>query len=423
MRARQFFTLPAAAGVVAALSLSAVPAQADIVYCNGHRATIVGTGGDDVIHGTSGRDVIAGLNGNDTIYGGGGDDLICGARGTDRIYGGRGDDKLRGGLDGISVTEEETSKTGDSLRGGPGDDVLLSGPDSRQADDVNPDAILWDTAPGPMRIDVAAGTATGQGHDTFFAPGSWFVGSAYGDTVLGSTEGDRLNGGPGSDVIRGRAGDDRIIADLGKGQHYNDVVYGGAGDDEISAGRGQDRLYGGDGDDVIDDFGNSGDVLAGGAGADLLIGEIVRTEQEQRYSGGAGVDRVSLFTNLVNPTVEASTGQWNMQSGVMTLNLGTPIILTVEDIESGDLSTYGTAWNVTGTDGDDTLTAAGTSGTTFHGLVGDDTFMGSTFDDLFDGGPGTDHSLGMGENGANDDSDTCISVEVFDVADCENVSA
>lgn len=423
MRARQIFAIPATAGVVAALSLSAAPAQADIVYCNTHRATIVGTSGDDVIHGTSGRDVIAGLNGDDTIYGGGGDDLICGARGTDRIWGGRGDDKLRGGMDGITVTDEETSKTGDSLRGGPGDDTLLPGPDSRPAEDVNPDALVWDTAPGPVRIDIAGGTATGQGHDTFFATGTWFLGSAYGDRILGSRDADLMNGGPGSDVLRGRAGDDRIVADFGKGRHYNDVVYGGAGDDEISAGRGEDRLFGGSGDDVIDDFGRSGDVLAGGDGADLLIGEIVRTDREQRYSGGAGVDRVSLFTNLVNPTVETSSGEWNMQTGVMTYDLDTPIQLTVEDMESADLSTYGTTWDVTGTDSDDALAAAGTSGTTFHGLLGDDSFSGSTYDDLFDGGPGTDHSLGMGENEANDDSDTCVSVEVFDVADCENVIA
>jgi hypothetical protein len=59
----------------------------------------------------------------------------------------------------------------------------------------------------------------------------------------------------------------------------------------------------------------------------------------------------------------------------------------------------------------------GGAGTTFDGLAGDDTFRGSDYDDTFDGGPGQDHSLGMG-----DGDDTCVSVETIDGADCEHVS-
>ena len=46
--------------------------------CAGHRATIVGTNGNNTIHGTRGNDVIDAKGGNDTIYGGGGNDIICG---------------------------------------------------------------------------------------------------------------------------------------------------------------------------------------------------------------------------------------------------------------------------------------------------------------------------------------------------------
>jgi hypothetical protein len=41
-------------------------------FCNGRRATIIGTPGDDPIDGTVGNDVIAGLGGNDVVDGKGG---------------------------------------------------------------------------------------------------------------------------------------------------------------------------------------------------------------------------------------------------------------------------------------------------------------------------------------------------------------
>ena len=62
--------------------------------CLGHRATIVGTSGHDVIHGTSHADVIVAKGGRDTIYGGGGNDIICAGGGDDTVYGGRGSDDV-----------------------------------------------------------------------------------------------------------------------------------------------------------------------------------------------------------------------------------------------------------------------------------------------------------------------------------------
>ena len=43
---------------------------------DGHRCTIVGTPGNDVLTGTSHNDVICGLGGNDTINGLGGNDVL-----------------------------------------------------------------------------------------------------------------------------------------------------------------------------------------------------------------------------------------------------------------------------------------------------------------------------------------------------------
>jgi len=77
------------------LGSEGVPASP--VMCNGQRATILGTSGDDTIYGTPSRDVIAGLNGNDTIFGLGGNDVICGGAGSDTVNGGPGQDTCAAG--------------------------------------------------------------------------------------------------------------------------------------------------------------------------------------------------------------------------------------------------------------------------------------------------------------------------------------
>jgi Ca2+-binding RTX toxin-like protein len=218
--------------------------------------------------------------------------------------------------------------------------------------------------------------------------------------------------------VRARDGDDRVYADpQHRGGRAADVIRGGPGDDDLSATFGRDKLFGGPGDDFLDDFDNNVDVVEGGTGNDHVVGEIVAGDGEQRYAGGEGVDEVGLFTNRINPTAAAATAHWDMATGAVTFQLGSTVGMVAAGFEIGDFSTYGTAWTVDGSPLADTVSASGSTGTTFHGLDGDDSFSGSAYDDVFDGGPGTDRSLGMGVG-----TDTCISVEVYDYADCENQS-
>ena len=103
---------------------SCTPAPGHGASCFGLPATIVGTGGDDVLVGTAGPDVISGLGGNDIIRGLGGDDRICGGNGDDLLAGGGGDDQLRGG-DGADTL---LGRWGDDfLGGGAGVDVANGG--------------------------------------------------------------------------------------------------------------------------------------------------------------------------------------------------------------------------------------------------------------------------------------------------------
>ncbi len=67
------------------------------VSCDGIRATIVGTDGDDVLAGSDGADVIVGRGGFDVIDAGAGNDIVCGGGGDDALDGGGGMDVVLGG--------------------------------------------------------------------------------------------------------------------------------------------------------------------------------------------------------------------------------------------------------------------------------------------------------------------------------------
>lgn len=129
----------------------------------------------------------------------------------------------------------------------------------------------------------------GQGDDFISAEGgrntAW---GGSGDDHIDFAElsvDQRAFGGRGSDLIAGGAGDDLV-----KGGSGRDRLYGGEGADIMKGGGGSDRLIGGEGADRL--IGNAGrDLLKGGLGADTLIGGA----GDDKLRGGRGED-VFLFT-------------------------------------------------------------------------------------------------------------------------------
>jgi hypothetical protein len=194
--------------------------------CDGQRATIVGTHGDDRIKGTPHHDVIVSLGGNDVVKAGGGADLVCAGAGKDVVLGGAGADTELGG-DG-----------NDQLDGGDGGDDL-------QGEDGN------DQLDGGTGSDDEQG---GSGDDLE-------NGDQNDDTLSGDAGDDDLNGGSGDDQLDG--GDDNDSLDGGKGDDYEEGGQGGddcqgdEGNDDINGGGGDDQLDGGQGND--DEQGDGGD--------------------------------------------------------------------------------------------------------------------------------------------------------------------
>jgi RTX calcium-binding nonapeptide repeat (4 copies) len=99
--------------------------------CDGHRATIVGTAGDDTITGTAGDDVIVAGRGEDDVWGSSGADIICGGPGDDVLAGARSSDRLLGNGGGDILRGDRGD---DRLEGGFGRDLLSGGPDDDRLD-------------------------------------------------------------------------------------------------------------------------------------------------------------------------------------------------------------------------------------------------------------------------------------------------
>lgn len=379
-----------------ALTLVASPASA-APTCDGRPATIVGTQGNDKIQGTRGPDVIVGLGGNDTIHGGGGADVICGGLGADRLYGGPGHDRLFSGANRPGVLTDKF----DLLQGGPGDDLLVVPPRQGDGREVR---LNYRDATGPVRVDLAAGSAAGRGNDTLVLRGQvGLVGSDFADVLLGSSRKDLIWGRKGDDVIRGRGSHDRI--DAGRG---NDRVWGGPGNDSISGDRGANILRGGPGNDSLSAGPHGGpDRLYGQGGNDQLEARVVTTPP-LALSGGAGRDRASLGMDVPSPGLEITS---DLGTGV-TLFAGVdePVLVDAEDLS---VAPEGGVWTVTGSDGDDKIRVLGGRLVASMG-DGDDRIGGWSLDDEIDGGPGHDVAIPRGG------TDTCTSIEQTPAGDpCE----
>lgn len=142
------------------------------VTCMGKAADIVITTAGKTTNGTPADDVIVGSSGDDTINGLGGNDTICGGEGYDSISGGPGNDTLDGG-------------TGD-------------------------DALYYRSASTGVNVNLATGTATGEGSDTLYSFTEVY-GSRFSDTLMGDGSFNYLNGYEGNDTITGGPGNDWML--------------------------------------------------------------------------------------------------------------------------------------------------------------------------------------------------------------------
>ena len=171
------------------------------------------------------------------VYAGGGDDVLTGKAGIDLLAGGAGSDLIKGG---------------------DGSDVLYG---------FAPDKVFGFDIPG-------VGADDGGGHDTL-------IGGAGADLLVGSLGDDRLDGGAGFDTASYAEVSGGVDIDLRQAvQHTGSAgvdtlvsienLVGGGGADHLVGDDGINVLTGGGGADTIEG-GDGSDVLSGGGGGDIFV--------------------------------------------------------------------------------------------------------------------------------------------------------
>ena len=383
--------LVAAAVVVSASGAESGPTP----RCDGKKATIVGTSGDDVIQGTEKSDVIVGGPGDDKIYGGLGNDTICGGPGDDLIHGGRGNDWIEGGAGtdrvfgdlgddhlsgGAGNRDEVSGGLGiDTVNGGPGNEDLVRGDYGYDRMDGGPGK--GDIAPFATSVAGRKGSgvwvslprhkAYGDGHDRLFRFES-IEGSAFHDTLIGDKHSNVIDGGPG-----------------------NDTIIGGGGRDTLEGGQGDDRCKGGPtriscghepapkGSAYVrldpDPEGGGGLQIVGGDGADDLTVAFAEEETKEGETETTGTF-----------TVDAKR----------PLAAGEGCALTAGDPKQVTCATLGPArWLMADLGpGNDELNVEGSLEAVdfvrINGGEGNDIIHGGPEEDLIESGPGSDHIYG-----------------------------
>lgn len=182
----------------------------------------------------------------------------------------------------------------------------------------------------------------------------------------------------------GEGGEDQLLQDLVMiGTSLDDVLAGGAGNDVLTGFQGDDRMSGGAGDDRL--FGDSGaDRLDGGRGNDILF-----ADGSDQVLGGTGVDTASY--------ADSASGVDVVLTGAGPDDPGTTRIAAVPGVgEAQDVENFlGSAFadRVFGSDVDN-LVYGGDGDDLLRGQGGNDQLVGGNGNDILDGGEGLDRLTG-----------------------------
>ena len=426
----------------------------DTLFGTANNDTVDLLSGNDLYYGLDGDDSVLGNSGLDTVFGGDGADTIVGIAGgildggagndvligsgvffDTPLAGGAGDDRyiMSGSALYLSINDSSGSDTL-SYAEIQQTEVLvpyLSGVAGIEAFDLSGgvDILHLDAASVRRLSDTEVVTVFGGGADRLVLDdlASWTRGEASGGfvtfttaiggnaTVIAAESLVPITSGPttGNETLFGSEDDD-VVNLLAGNDFYRDFsgrdsVLGGDGNDTIWGGADEDTLAGGEGNDVI--FGQNNDSLDGGSGDDFLLSGAVYGSDRGvfRMSGGAGNDYI--YSEGLGDTLDGGIGD-DIIIGVgryFSYGAGPDSILGGDGNDNisggggstmvggeGDDSLYGDEGGrdvgavFDGGAGNDRLVGDESGNNTMDGGAGDDTLAGDVYDDLIDGGLGTD---------------------------------
>jgi len=332
---------------------------------------IDGLGGNDTIRGGDGNDTINGGSGVDYLYGDAGDDIINGDSENDFIYAGDGNDTVRGGL-GIDIIFGHAGD--DTIYGGADGDVIIGGTgnDTIYGGDGVTVAVV-----DPLHLDVL----------TALDPEPAVAVGPIDDTI---------NGGSGDDILYGGGGWDSLSGDSG-----HDILLPGTGGADIL---GRESVNGGQGDDIyIVEYASwflDGDYTDTGLTTDQLV-----NKDTFRTGNGIGIDELRFTQTIAADIVLGGT---NLQ-GIAQLFGGIERIVIGTGIANAADRTGTTVINIDASLVGSPGAPGSTQGLELLGNAASNSFVGTIFDDLLDGGAGLDTMDG----GLGDD--TYVLSEVGDI--------
>ena len=229
--------------------------------------TLRGGAGNDAMTTSFRFDRLFGEDGNDTLtttggvalmFGGPGSDTLTGGAGRDALFGEGNNDLLRGG------------DAGDFLDGGDGSDILEGG----AGDDTVDGGLGPDSLAGGAGIDLVSYMNRTEGVFIVLGQGGNGANSGTENDIIADDVEDAL-GGSGNDNITGTNGRNYLLGGAG-----NDFIFGLDGKDTLEGGEGNDRLDGGDDFDWLLDLDGDVDLLIGGGGADVSLGDLPDDEEQ-----------------------------------------------------------------------------------------------------------------------------------------------
>ena len=347
---------------------------------------LTGGGGDDTLTGTQTNNVLSGGGGTDTVsY-------------ADRVGGENVVASLAAATGGETGSPEaDTYASIENLTGGGGNDTLTGNGNNNvlNGGSGGVDTVSYGDR-GPLQ-GVTASLATGSGGQTgslesdTYAGIENLTGGAGNDTLTGSTGNNALDGAGGTDVVSygDRVAGDNVVASLATGSGgetgtgevdtYSSIesLTGGGGSDTLTGNAQNNALNGAGGIDTVTyaDRGAAQDVvasLASGTGGQTGTTEADTFTSIENLTGGAGDD--TLTGNSANNVLDGGAGSDTAsyadrvagQNVLASLATGTG-----GQIGTAEADTYTSIENLTGGGGNDTL-------------------LGTTASNAFDGGGGTD---------------------------------
>jgi len=241
---------------------------ADTITGNDVANVLSGNGGADTLSGGLGNDTLIGGTGGDGLDGGAGNDTASyvGSSAAVSI-----DLKLAtaagGDAQGDTLTSIE-NVTGSGFA----DTFVASGLANVFDGGLGADTVSYQSSAAGVSINLAAGTGAGgdaQG-DSFISIEN-ILGTNFADVFVSSAAANAFGGGSGSDTISYAGSSAGVIVDMGHGVTWdgsvNDTI---SGIENIVGSAFNDQLWGDGGDNIIDGGSGGADVLAGFGGFDTV---------------------------------------------------------------------------------------------------------------------------------------------------------